>query len=118
MSPEEQNLRAEIDRLRVLLRKVTDSAKGRKAFAIEIEPAPRGFALVVTGYSEEQEWRVCETVATYLNTLAIGGMRWTLSAIKHIGSTARAEGEVPLDDGDTEQVVGDAVSEARSEEPR
>lgn len=88
-----KNLQSEIDRLRILLQKVTQSAKSREGFRIEIEPSPKGFAIVVTGYSKDQEWRVAEQCATYLNTLALGGMRWSVSTFEHLA--ASAEGEIP-----------------------
>ena len=79
MRPREQELRAEVDRLRLLLQRATKEQK-RRAMSVELEPAPNGFRLVVTGISEADEARMAGYVADCLNALLKGGVRFTLAA--------------------------------------
>lgn len=70
-----QHLRAEVDRLRLLLQAATVK---RKAFSVEIEPSSYGYRIIVTGVSPEHELRAAQMVADYVNVLFKGALRWSL----------------------------------------
>lgn len=86
----ESELRAEIDRLRVLLQAAT---KKRMALSLEIEPSRTGFRVVLTGASKEDELRHVQMVADYLNILWKGALRFTVGMYDQIHAQPLTEPE-------------------------
>lgn len=75
----EIELLAEVQRLRLLLQRVTVNAKKKtQAMSFELEPAPHGFRLVMTGVSPDHEVEMGQIVADCLNALLKGSIRFSL----------------------------------------
>ena len=78
----EQSLQAEVDRLRLLLQRITTHAKRKtRAMSVELEPAPNGFRMVFCGVSERDEHEMAQMCTDYLNALLKGALRFTLAAM-------------------------------------
>lgn len=81
----------ELDRLRLLLARMQEKTK-RTAVTVELEPAAKGFRIVVTCPIEAQEQPLAELIARELKTLYDGALRFTKEAAAIGSALQSAEG--------------------------
>ncbi len=74
----DSELRFEIDRLRLLLKKAVGA---RKALLVQLEPSETGFALIVTGITPEHELSASQEIADLVNILMRGTARFVVRTI-------------------------------------
>ena len=84
-----KNCKAELDRMRLLLQRASGT---KKAYRIEMEPSDKGFAIIVTGISAEDEWRFASKVAQYLKVMFSGALRFMAAYAATSVDTKSVEG--------------------------
>lgn len=77
----------ELQRLRLLLAEMEKHKGKRTCVTVEIEPAPRGFRLIVTAPTEAREQALAELLGNEVMTLAGGALKFAKAALEQASSS-------------------------------